>query len=170
GQFTFVSVSSFILIDGYGVSPKMFAGYFCACAFAIMFSSLLGRGMLRAGRPPRNVMQVGVTFLALGGVSSLLANRAGLGIPGFLVPAVIYFFGVGLAAPSSTALAMQPVPKLAGTASATIGSFQMAVGACVGFLVERFGGTDPHLFSNVFAVIGVSAFAVGTLAGRRRTT
>lgn len=168
GQFAFVGASSFILIDGFHVAPSHFAFYFGAAALAIMASSLAGRALLRRHVAPSTLLRGGTAILALGGVLAFVFVRLDLGLAGFIPPVVVYFGGVGLVAPSSTALAMEPVPQLAGTASAAIGSLNFVCGAVAGYLVTRYGGHDPHVFSIVLAAMGVLAFALGI--ARRRVT
>ena len=46
-----------------------------------------------------------------------IGTRIDDGVAGFIVPMLVYFFGSGIASPSATAMAMEPVPQLAGTAS-----------------------------------------------------
>ncbi|MFT3698360.1 MAG: Bcr/CflA family efflux MFS transporter [Kofleriaceae bacterium] len=161
GQFAFVGASSFILIDGFHVAPSHFAFYFGAAALAIMMSSLAGRALLKRQVSPRLLLRGGTAILALGGVLTFVFVRADLGLAGFISPVVIYFCGVGLVAPSSTALAMEPVPQLAGTASAAIGSLNFVCGAIAGYEVTKLGGHDPHVFSIVLCAMGVLAFVLG---------
>ena len=124
--------------------------------------------MLRAGRSPRAMLATGATLLLAGGVLGGFGTRAGLGVAGFLVPMLVYFLGIGLASPSATALAMEPVPEIAGTASAAIGSLQMTAGAISGYVTTRLGGSSPRLFSMVVVVMGSLAFVLAVAAARRR--
>ena len=168
GQFAYISDSPFVLIEGYGVSPAHYGFYFGATALALMVGSLGGGAMLRAGRSPRGMLALGATLLLTGGVLVVVGTRADLGVAGFLVPMLVYFLGIGLASPSATALAMEPVPEIAGTASAAIGSLQMVAGAISGYETTRLGGSSPRLFSTVVVVMGSLAFVLALAAARRR--
>jgi DHA1 family bicyclomycin/chloramphenicol resistance-like MFS transporter len=169
GQFAYISDSPFVLIEGFGVRASHYGFFFAATALALMVGSLAGGAMLRAGRSPRAMVATGGTLLLAGGLLVVAGTRAELGLPGFVTPMVIYFLGIGLASPSATALAMEPVPHLAGTASAMIGSLQMISGAIAGYETTRLGGSSPRVFSLVVAVMGVLAFALALgAAGRRR--
>jgi len=167
GQFAYISDSPFVLIDGYGVSARTYGLLFAATALALMIGSMTGGALLRAGRSTRAMLVLGASLLLAGGAGVVIGTHAGLGVAGFIVPMLVYFFGIGLASPSATALAMEPVPHLAGTASAAIGSVQMLAGALAGYATTRIGGSDPHLFSIVVAVMGTLAFGLAVAAARR---
>lgn len=168
GQFAYISDSPFVLIDGYGVAPGHYGFYFAATALALMLGSLGGGRMLRAGRSPRGMLALGASLLLAGGVLVIVLTHARLGVAGFLVPMLVYFVGIGLTSPSATALAMEPVPHLAGTASAAIGSLQMVAGALAGYETTRIGGSSPRTFAIVVAVMGTLAFVLALGASRRR--
>lgn len=160
GQFAYISGSPFVFIEEYGVSERGYGFWFAATGLALMLGSLAGGAMLRAGRTSRGMIMLGTSLLVVGGASVVIGARLDLGLAGFVGPMFVYFFGVGLTNPSATALAMGPVPHLAGTASATIGSLQMMSGALVGYATTRIGGSSPHLVSLVIAVMGGLAFVL----------
>jgi DHA1 family bicyclomycin/chloramphenicol resistance-like MFS transporter len=168
GQFAYISDSPFVLIDGYGVAPGHYGFYFAATALALMLGSLGGGRMLRAGRSPRAMLRLGASLLLVGGVLVVVLTRAHLGLAGFVGPMLVYFLGIGLTSPSATALAMEPVPHLAGTASAAVGSLQMVAGALAGYQTTRLGGSSPRIFAEVVAVMGTLAFLLALGASRRR--
>lgn len=168
GQFAYIADSPFVLLEGFHVSNTAYAFYFASTAFALMLGSMTGGKMLRAGRSPRAMVVIGGAILAFGGASLALSTSLELGIAGFMVPIAIYFFGAGIVAPSATALTMEPVPEIAGTASATIGCLVMVSGALSGYLTTRIGGSDPAVFSKVIVVMSAIAFSLALLSARRR--
>lgn len=164
GQFGYIAASPFVLIEGYGVSPDAFGFYFAATALALMLGSIAGGRMLRAGRSPGAMTVVGMGTVAVGAALLLAGTFAELGIAGFLIPMVVYFFGVGLGGPSATALAMEPVPHIAGTASAAIGCLVMISGAVAGYQTTRLGGSSPTTFALLAAAAGGLAFVLAIAA------
>ena len=164
GQFAYIADSPFVLMQGYGVSSEAYGLYFAATAVALMLGSLTGGRMLRAGRPPGAMLVLGTGILVLGGALVLAGTATpSLGILGFLPPMFVYFFGVGIASPSATALALAPLPHIAGTASAAIGFLTMIAGALAGYETTRIGGSDPQLFARVVATMAVVAAALAWL-------
>ncbi|MDB4959083.1 MAG: bcr 1 [Myxococcales bacterium] len=170
GQFAFISASPFVLIDGYHVAPGHFGFYFGALAFALMIGSLTGGRMLRAGRSPSAMLVVGTTLLLAGGVLVVIGTHvSGLGLLGFMPPLAIYFFGFGITTPSSTAKAMEPVPDIAGTASAAIGFLWLTSGSISGYVTIRIGGSAPETFAIVMLAMASIAFTLAMVAtGLRR--
>ena len=172
GQFAYIAVSPFVLIDGYGVSTDAFGFYFAATAFALMLGSLFGARLLRAGRSPGAMLVIGTSLLLAGGILVVIGTHVErLGIAGFIVPMVIYFFGTGISGPSATALAMEPVPHIAGTASAAIGVLTMTAGALAGYETTELGGSSPTTFASITLSMGALAAIVAwivALARRRR--
>lgn len=169
GQFAYVAVSPFIYLDGYGVSETAFGVYFALTAIALMLGSIVGGRMLRGGRTLGQMIVIGTSLLVVGSIAVAIATRPDdAGIAAFLIPMIIYFFGCGIAQPSATALALEPVPQIAGTASAAIGFLTMTSGALAGYLTTKIGGSDPHAFSRVVAVVGILAAAIAVVTAIRR--
>jgi MFS transporter, DHA1 family, multidrug resistance protein len=164
GQFGYIADSPFVLMEGYGVSADAFGFYFALTAIALMLGSLTGGRLLRAGRSPGALTLIGTSCLLLGGILVAIGTREQLGIAGFMPPMILYFFGTGLTSPSATALAMAPVPQIAGTASAAIGASTIIAGAIAGYETTRIGGSDPTMFALVALVMGALAFGLAVLA------
>lgn len=157
GQFGYIAASPFVLIGGYHVDASDYGYYFATTALALMLGSLFGGKLLRAGRSPRAMLVIGGTFLLVGGVLVVVCTRSGLGIFGLIAPLVVFFFGIGITSPSAMALALQPVPHIAGTASAAIGFFSTTAGALCGYATTRIGGSSPRIFAVVMLVTGAIA-------------
>jgi DHA1 family bicyclomycin/chloramphenicol resistance-like MFS transporter len=169
GQFAYIADSPYVLMEGYGVSTNAFSVYFAATAVALMVGSLAGARMIRAGRSPGAMIITGTLIVLAGGVLVTLGTRIeSLGISGFLIPMIIYFLGVGISGPSATALALEPVPHIAGTASAVIGFLTMISGALSGYFTTKIGGSDPRIFALVAMVMGIAAAVLAFAAARAR--
>ncbi len=169
GQFGYIADSPFVLIDGYHIEPSHYGFYFATTAIALMCGSLTGGKLLRAGRSPGAMLVIGGATLAVGGVLVVAGTHSHLGIVGLMAPLGLFFFGIGITSPSATALALQPVPHLAGTASAAIGFFSVTAGVISGYETTRIGGSSPRLFSLVMLVTGgIAAVLAITAAILRR--
>ena len=167
GQFAFIGNSPLVLMEGYHVPTEHFGFYFSTVAVALMLGSLAGSRMLRAGRSPTALVVTGATIVVVGAVLVSVGTRVGLGIPGFLVPMCIYFFGAGIAGPSAGALALAPAAHLAGTASAALGFLQMIAGAVAGYVSTKLGGADPTLFATIATVMGVITWLLALAVATR---
>lgn len=161
GQFAYISASPFVLIEGYRVAPEHYGLFFVGTAAALMIGSTLGGKMLAAGRSPQQLISIGSVVLCISGLSvAAAAHLPALGVIGFMLPMTMYFLGVGMAGPSATALALAPVPEIAGTASSLIGFTNMSCGAVAGWLATKLGGSTPHVLGVIVALMGCSAAAL----------
>ena len=170
GLFGYVAASPFVLMGGYHVAATSYGYYFATTAFALMLGSLFGGRLLRAGRSPGAMLVIGGTFLLVGGVLVVAGTRSALGIVGLLAPLVVFFFGIGITSPSAMALALEPVPHIAGTASAAIGFFSTTAGALAGYATTRIGGSSPRIFAVVMLVTGAIAAMLAITAAILRGT
>lgn len=161
GQFAYISASPFVLIEGYRVPASHYAFYFGATALALMIGSTIGARLLSSGTPPARMLVLGSTTLLTGGLLAATGTRLpALGVAGLMVPMLVYFVGIGLGGPSATAMAMAPVPELAGTASAAIGFASMISGALSGWITTKLGGSDPRVLGEAVAIMGTCASAL----------
>jgi MFS transporter, DHA1 family, multidrug resistance protein len=160
GQFAFIADSPFVLIDRFGVAPDRFGFYFGATALALIFGSIIGRRRLARDAPARVLATGALTLCAGGLLVAIGVHWPALGRFGLAAPVVIYFVGIGLTSPSATAIAMHPVPEIAGAASATIGALTMLAGALAGLFTTHVGGSDPRTLGLVMAGAGIVAVVV----------
>jgi DHA1 family bicyclomycin/chloramphenicol resistance-like MFS transporter len=94
GVVAFVTNSSFVFIEYYGLGPREYGFAFSAMmlggsAGSFTNSRLVAR--LGIGR----LLGLGTAIMALGGAAAGLATFAGVGMLGILIPAVFYMLGVG---------------------------------------------------------------------------
>ncbi|WP_180021250.1 multidrug effflux MFS transporter [Acinetobacter sp. YH16044] len=134
--FCYISGSSAILMDGYGLSQQQFAYVFGANALGIMVFSTLNKKL--ANRlDVRHRLQLG-NALQLCGVLILLA--AGLFNLSSIIVVMLGMFlcvaSIGFTGPNAMALAMSEQGSRAGTASAIMGSMQFACGLMAGVFLN----------------------------------
>jgi MFS transporter, DHA1 family, multidrug resistance protein len=170
GQFGYIAASPFIVIGGYHASATEYGFYFAATALALMLGSLFGGRLLRAGRSPGSMLVIGGSLLLLGGLCVVIGTHTA-GIAGLIAPLLVFFFGIGITSPSATALALAPVPHIAGTASAAIGFFSVTAGVISGYATTSIGGSSPRTFSLLMLVAGAIAAALAVTGAvlRRRS-
>lgn len=168
GLFAYVAGSPFVLMQGFGVAAEHYGLYFAMTALAIMLGSIAGGRMLRHGRSPGAMVVIGASIQVVGGALIVAGTLLALGVAAFMIPLVIYFFGSGITSPSATALAMEPVPHLAGTASSAIGASTMIAGAFAGYETTRIGGSDPVVFAIVIGSMGAVVFILAVAAALLR--
>ncbi|MHC1481367.1 multidrug effflux MFS transporter [Frateuria aurantia] len=167
GFFVYLSGSSFVLINHYHLSPRGFSLAFSANAFSLIGCSLLSpRLAARHGLPKVLAAAVAgyAASMTLLLVLSLwhepsLAQMLGLLLLG-------YGF-LGLVSPCTAVLALDAHGAHAGTASAMLGTLQLASGAVVIALISPFADGRPQPMLAGIALCALLALGLSLLARRR---
>ena len=146
GLFAFLSGSSFVFAEFYGIKEDRFGYYFGLIGVGFMGGTFVS-GMLNKHLGPRRIMRVGARLMAF--VAPSLGIFALLGIDtvfAFVIPMMLYVVCMGLIVPNSIAGAIHPFPKNAGAASSLAGFLQISAGALTGMISAWiFDGTQLPL-------------------------
>ena len=167
--FVYLSNSSFVIIDHYGMSSRAYSLFFSVNAVSFFAMSQL-TGFLSERFGLMRVVRVAVTGYATVMVA-LFAVMAS-GVDSLSVMAAFLFVGygfVGLVIPSTSVLAMEEQGEIAGTASALMGTLQLAIGAvAMGVAGIFFDGTPLPMVAGI-AICAVISFTIAHLSlGRAR--
>jgi MFS transporter, DHA1 family, multidrug resistance protein len=163
-MFAYISGSTFVLQDLYGLSPQGFSGVFGANSVAIVASVQVAGRLAGSGRVrPERLLAIGLVT-AMTGTGVLLASALlGVGLAGILSGLVVTVIGVGLVLPSATTLTLADHPEHAGSASALLGTAQFLIGAGVAPLVGLAGSRSAVPMASAMAasvVLGAVVFTV----------
>jgi DHA1 family bicyclomycin/chloramphenicol resistance-like MFS transporter len=157
--FAYISASSFVLENVYGMSPQVFSLVFALNAVGLISASQInGRLVHRVG--PTRLMTFGLLGLAAASLALCLLVIAGAGLAGILPCMFLVLSANGFVQPNAFALAMNDFPEAAGSASALLGVLQFSIGAAVAPLVGLGGSHDVRPMAYVMAGLGVSAAVV----------
>ena len=160
GVFSFISASSFVLIDVLQVP----AGWFGACfAFAVLGflpgTLVCRRALSRLGL--RRSLALGCACSAVSALAGAALALAGVRHPAaILLPAFGFLFAHGIVFPCAQAGAIAPFPERAGAAAGLFGALLMAVATIVGtWIGASHDGTPVPLMVTmaVAALVGVAA-------------
>ncbi|TGP23212.1 MULTISPECIES: multidrug effflux MFS transporter [unclassified Mesorhizobium] len=167
--FVYLSSSSFILIDHYGLSPSVYSVFFSINAVAFIGMSQL-TGMLADRFGLKRVVWVAVTGYATVMVA-LFAVMAS-GVDRLDVMAALLFVGygfLGLVIPTTSVLAMEEHGEIAGTASALMGTLHFAIGAlAMGVAGLFFDGTPLPMVAGITLCAVISFTLAKVTLGRVR--
>ncbi|WP_433788159.1 multidrug effflux MFS transporter [Actinomycetospora sp. CA-101289] len=163
-MFAYISGSTFVLQDLYGLSPQGFSGVFGANSVAIVASVQVAGRLAGSGRVrPERLLAIGLVT-AMAGTGVLLTSALlDVGLAGILAGLVVTVIGVGLVLPSATTLTLADHPEHAGSASALLGTAQFLVGAGVAPLVGLAGSRSAVPMASAMAasvVLGAVVFTV----------
>lgn len=145
GLYAYLAGSPFVMITLYGLNESQYGIVFALIASALITASQLNRYLLT------KYSSAHIAKIALIVQASIGLLLAGLCFAGhinlYILVALIFLFlgSQGFVFPNTSALALGPFSKLAGSASALLGSLQMACGALTSAMVSYFhnGTTVP---------------------------
>ncbi len=161
GVFTsYLASSEIIFGEVFGIVagfPLVFGGLAAVMGAAMLTNA----GLVRRIGTRRMAHGVLVGYVAMSAVFTVVvvatAGRPSLSV--FLVGLAVMLSAYGLLLPNLNTIAMQPMAAVAGTAAAVIGTISTAVGAGIGFLLDRsFDGTVIPLTVG-FAGLGLVALS-----------
>jgi DHA1 family bicyclomycin/chloramphenicol resistance-like MFS transporter len=154
GLFAWISGSSFVLQDLYGLSPLAFGAMFAAATLGYGLGTLIAARLVMRIGIDRTIVCGGVA-LAAGGLAMVLAVALGATSPLALVlPMALYLCGLGLAMPQSMAGALMPFADRAGAASSLLGFLQQVVGSTAGIVAGQMLGASALPLAAIIAVMG----------------
>lgn len=158
--FVYLSNSSFVLIDHYGLTPTLYSVFFSMNAVAFFtMSQLTGRLTERYGL--RRVVRVAVISYATTIVALLAVMASGLQSLWVLASFLFVGYGfLGLVIPTTSVLAMDDHGTIAGTASALMGTLHFAIGAMAMAISGLFFDGTPLPMVTSIAVCAVLALAL----------
>ncbi|GHF20481.1 Bcr/CflA family drug resistance efflux transporter [Amycolatopsis deserti] len=167
GLFAYISASSFVLQELYGLSPQEYSLVFGANGLGIVIAGQVN-GRIVGRVAERTLLTVGLCASAAGGIGVLVAAVAGLPLPVLLVPLLVMVSSIGLVMPNASSLALAEHPHNAGAASALLGVMQFVVGGLATPLVSLGDEASAVPMGAVMASFAVVALLVfGTLTRRR---
>jgi DHA1 family bicyclomycin/chloramphenicol resistance-like MFS transporter len=160
--FAYVSGSSLILIGVMGVSQRVYGLLFALTSLGLVFGAFLNARLNRRGVSHTKLIAVGMIMVA--SVASLLFTLAwaGMLIAPLLVPLVVLsFIFHAIVRANAVQGALEPVPEIAGVASAVVTGFTMLVGALSSAVAAAlFDGRTPIAMTGTMATCSLAALAV----------
>ncbi|MFD4192185.1 Bcr/CflA family multidrug efflux MFS transporter [Amycolatopsis thermoflava] len=168
GLFAYISASSFVLQDVYGLSPQEYSLVFGANGLGIVIAGQVNGRIVGRVRE-RTLLTVGLSASAVGGAGVLAAALAGLPLGVLLAPLLVMVSSIGLVMPNASSLALAEHPHNAGAASALLGVMQFVVGGLATPLVSIGGEASAVPMGVVMAAFAVVALLVFATLTRQRT-
>jgi DHA1 family bicyclomycin/chloramphenicol resistance-like MFS transporter len=166
GLFTYVASSPIVFIEIFKLSEKSFGWVFAGLSVGFIGASQVNSQLVKYFKSEQivNVTLVCMVIISMAFLIGSLNGWFGLG------GTIAMIFGVlccvGIASPNTSALSLAPFTKNAGSASALMGAFQMAIGslASVGITLIKSQSTLP--MAGVMAASSIVALLI-LLIGKR---
>lgn len=165
--FSFISSSSFVLIQLLGVPVRWYGACFAIVTIGFMTGTLAMRRLLPRLGLHRTVTAGSSAVLAGGALLAVLAATGVQTVAAIVVPMFVVLFGHGLVQPAAQMGAAAPFAKNAGAAAAlagfTMNFFASFVAWGIGALHD--GTTRPFAFTVAAIALATFAVALGWVPG-----
>ncbi|SCL71600.1 multidrug effflux MFS transporter [Micromonospora chersina] len=166
GLFAYISGSSFVFQDVFGVSAAAFSLVFGLNALALVATGQANARLLDRFSPRR--LLVTAVVVAVVAAAGVLTGALAGSLAVVAVTLFAFVGSLGMVTPNSTALALDAHARHAGTAAALMGGVQSVVGALAAPLVGLGGeGSAVPMAVVLAAAAALSLTAVLTLARPR---
>ncbi len=155
GLFCFLSGSSFVVIDYYGIAQENYGLLFTMVVIGYISGTLIG-GRLSLSKGFQTLVMLGSIICLISGLIMLaLAFTQPTHVAATIVPMMLFMVGVGLVMPQSMAGALSDYPHIAGSASGLLGFIQMTSAGITGIVVGHGYDGTPLIMSLMIALMGV---------------
>ncbi|HEX4221234.1 MAG TPA: Bcr/CflA family multidrug efflux MFS transporter [Pseudonocardiaceae bacterium] len=167
-MFAYISGSSFVLQNVYGLSPQGFSLVFAVNGLGIVLVGQVNGRLVRRVSS-RRLMASGLCVSAVGGVSLLVGVLTGAGLPVVLPALFLVVSSIGLVAPNSLTMALADYASRAGTASSLVGVLQYIFGGLMAPVVGLGGVGTALPMALVIAVLPLGGLIIfRTMTGTRK--
>lgn len=157
--FTYLASISFVLQDGFRLSPQLFSVCFAGNAVMSVVGAQVNRAVVRRMGPGR-MYTIGTTCTALAALAMLGAVLLGLGLAALLAGLALMMFFSGTSMSNGSALALADHGERAGTAAALLGTCTFIVGPILAPLVSLGGSTAATMTTTMAAAYAAAASLV----------
>jgi len=158
GLFTYISMSSLVFQEQYGLSPQAFSLVFAINSVGIVIGTQVNRSLVR--RFTLSAIALAALGLAvIAALSLTVAAWLGLAIIALLVPLFVATMAQGAIGPDITAIALEPYARGAGAAAAILGTVQFLIGAIIPPLAS-IGGTSAIVMGVTMTACLLAALVV----------
>lgn len=134
--FAYIAGSSDVFIVQYGASEKEYGWVFAFIAFAMIGSTQLNHLLLKKFKSEQ-IIKFTLCYQSIIGIVLIVGTYYGwygkLALIGLMF---IFFTGQGLTGPNTAALSLAPFTRLAGSASALMGSWRLGAGGIISAIVS----------------------------------
>lgn len=166
-MFSYISGSTFVLQDLYGLSPQAFSGVFASNSVGIVAATQVAGRLVAAERAaPQRMVGIGLVTTLSGSAAVLVGALTPAG-PWALLPGLfVAVCGVGFVLPSATTLTLAGHPSRAGSASALLGTSQFLLGGFAAPLVGIGAGTTAVPMGATMVAAALAGLVVFALVWR----
>ncbi|MET0715600.1 MAG: multidrug effflux MFS transporter [Mycetocola sp.] len=168
GLFAYLSASSFLFQDVYGLNPQQYGYLFAINSLGIVLGvQISSRLMRRYG--PQWILGVTTAVQTLAALAIVVLAESGVGFLGVLIPLFFFITAAGFGFPAVQVLALVNHAREAGTAASVLGALNFGLAGVISPIVGWLGiDTAVPMGSVMFATSLVSIGALWLVVQPKR--
>jgi DHA1 family bicyclomycin/chloramphenicol resistance-like MFS transporter len=151
GLFAYLSASSFLFQQVYGMSPQEFGILFAVNSIGVV-AGVQVSSRLAKYYGPQWILSVSTAVLLLSAVAIVVVDLAHLGLTAVLIPLWFFITACGFGFPMVQVLALANHPKEAGTAASVLGALNFGLAGAISPIVGLLGIDSAVPMGGVMAV------------------
>jgi MFS transporter, DHA1 family, multidrug resistance protein len=168
GLFAYLSASSFLFQDVYGLDPQAYGLLFAANSIGVVIGVQVSSRLAKYFGPAW--ILAGSTAVLLGSaIAIVVLELAGAGLLGTVIPLWLFITACGFGFPCVQVLALTNHGKEAGTAASVLGAMNFGLAGIISPIVGLFGIADAVPMGTVMAITAAVAIASLWFIVRPRT-
>jgi MFS transporter, DHA1 family, multidrug resistance protein len=166
GLYAYIAGSPYVFMELYKVSEKQYGWIFALIAMGLIGASQLNSVLLRVYRS-EEIIKVAMFCQAITGAVLFFGTLLGwLELFSTIFFIFLFLCCQGLTFPNSSALSLAPFSRNAGSASALMGFFQMAIGAFTSAVVGFLSKSSALPMTGVMACCAITSFSILSVGSR----
>lgn len=167
GLYAYIAGSPYVFMEIYEVSEQQYGWIFALIAFGLIGSSQVNSLLLKKNNKSESIIRVALFCQSVTGLLLLAGAITGLlNLLSTILLIFVFLCCQGYTFPNTSALALAPFSKNAGSASALLGGIQMGMGALATVFVSIFSNHTAIPMAAAMAVCALTSFSI-QLLGRR---
>jgi len=168
GLFAYLSASSFLFQQVYGMSPQEFGVLFAVNSIGVVVGVQISARIANFVGP-QWILAVSTVVLFLSAVAIVLVDSLHLGLVAILIPLWFFVTACGFGFPLVQVLALANHPKEAGTAASVLGALNFGLAGAISPIVGLFGIDSAVPMGSVMAVTAAVSILALWFVVRPRT-
>jgi DHA1 family bicyclomycin/chloramphenicol resistance-like MFS transporter len=168
GLFAYLSSSSFLFQDVYGLDPQEFGLLFAVNSIGVV-AGVQASSFLARFIGPQWILAGAITLMVLSAGTIVVLDSLGTGIVGILVPLWFFILACGFSFPCTQVLALANHGSEAGTAASLLGALNFGLAGLISPIVGLFGIDNAIPMGAVMGITSLVSVVVLWTVVRPRT-
>lgn len=151
GLFAYLSASSFLFQQVYGLNPQEFGILFAINSVGVVLGVQISARLAKYVGP-QWILSVSTAFLLASAIAIVVVDLSHLGLIAILIPLFVFITACGFGFPMVQVLALSNHPKEAGTAASVLGALNFGLAGAISPIVGVLGINSAVPMGGVMAV------------------